>query len=204
MNDSWRAGEVVSEMMDGRLSESAFSEAAAKLASHAQARALWHHYHVVGDVLRSGDLAPHADEAAFLNRLQQRLQLEVAPSAVLPSACAVLIPEATSDRVANDARFSWKWGAGLASLVLVVAAAWNIVGAEREVSSAPQWVRADVPASSVVALEAAAPGPIMVRDARLDQLLLAHRQSAGQSALQVSSGFLRNATFAVSSQSDGK
>jgi sigma-E factor negative regulatory protein RseA len=37
--------------------------------------------------------------------------------------------------------------------------------------------------------------PVMIRDARLDELLAAHRQSGGASALQMPSGFLRNATF---------
>jgi len=35
----------------------------------------------------------------------------------------------------------------------------------------------------------------MLRDAQLDALLAAHRQLGGGSALQMSSGFLRNATF---------
>jgi len=35
----------------------------------------------------------------------------------------------------------------------------------------------------------------MIRDARLDRLLAAHRQLGGATALGTSSGFLRNATF---------
>ena len=35
----------------------------------------------------------------------------------------------------------------------------------------------------------------MIRDPRLDQLLAAHRQLGGGTALQAPSGFLRNATF---------
>ncbi len=37
--------------------------------------------------------------------------------------------------------------------------------------------------------------PVMLRDPRLDELLAAHRQFGGTSALQMASGFLRNATF---------
>jgi sigma-E factor negative regulatory protein RseA len=37
--------------------------------------------------------------------------------------------------------------------------------------------------------------PAMLRDPRLDQLLAAHRQLGGATALQAPSGFLRNATF---------
>jgi sigma-E factor negative regulatory protein RseA len=36
-----------------------------------------------------------------------------------------------------------------------------------------------------------------VRDARLEELLSAHKQFGATSALQESSGFLRNATFEV-------
>ena len=35
----------------------------------------------------------------------------------------------------------------------------------------------------------------IVRDARMQELLAAHKQAGGASALQVPSGFLRNATF---------
>jgi sigma-E factor negative regulatory protein RseA len=38
-------------------------------------------------------------------------------------------------------------------------------------------------------------GAVMMRDPRLDELLAAHRQFGGASALQNPSGFLRNATF---------
>jgi sigma-E factor negative regulatory protein RseA len=48
-----------------------------------------------------------------------------------------------------------------------------------------------------VLVEAEQDGQVMLRDPRLDQLLAAHRQSGGASALQVPSGFLRSATFEV-------
>jgi sigma-E factor negative regulatory protein RseA len=35
----------------------------------------------------------------------------------------------------------------------------------------------------------------MIRDPRLDELLAAHKQAGGATALQMPSGFLRNATF---------
>ena len=40
-----------------------------------------------------------------------------------------------------------------------------------------------------------AAAPVMLRDARLDELLAAHKQFGGTSALQMPAGFLRNATF---------
>jgi sigma-E factor negative regulatory protein RseA len=41
----------------------------------------------------------------------------------------------------------------------------------------------------------AAAAPAMLRDSRLDELLAAHKQFGGTSALQMPAGFLRNATF---------
>ena len=38
-------------------------------------------------------------------------------------------------------------------------------------------------------------GAVMLRDARLDELLAAHRQTSGATALGNAAGFLRNATF---------
>jgi sigma-E factor negative regulatory protein RseA len=207
MDDSWRAGEMVSDMMDGRLSESEFSEAAHKVATHAEARELWHSYHLVGDVLRSGDLAPHADDAGFLSRFQQRLHDEVLLHPVplsdssIPLSGAFLAADFKAVRAANDGRFSWKWVAGLGAMVVVAAAGWNMAGDNHGAGSSQQL--ANAPATRAVVLEASTEGQVMIRDPRLDRLLMAHRQSAGQSALQVSSGFLRNATFEVSSHPAG-
>ena len=55
-------------------------------------------------------------------------------------------------------------------------------------------VAAPVPTASGANDPDAAP-PTMLRDARLDELLAAHRQAAGMSSLGGASGFLRNATF---------
>ena len=63
MNDSLRTGELVSDLMDGRLSERALADAVEKVAGTEQAREHWHTYHVLGDVLRSADLAPRVGDA---------------------------------------------------------------------------------------------------------------------------------------------
>jgi sigma-E factor negative regulatory protein RseA len=49
-----------------------------------------------------------------------------------------------------------------------------------------------VPVALVTADGASA---LMIRDPQLDALLAAHRQMGGTTALQMPSGFLRNATF---------
>jgi sigma-E factor negative regulatory protein RseA len=88
---------------------------------------------------------------------------------------------------ANDWR--WKLVAGFASVAAVTAVGWNMVAAPGT-SGQPQIAAA--PAASAATQASAS---AMIRDPRLDQLLAAHRQFGGATALQSSSGFLRNATF---------
>ncbi|MCZ8254264.1 MAG: anti-sigma factor, partial [Polaromonas sp.] len=91
---------------------------------------------------------------------------------------------------ANDGNFRWKLVAGIASLAAVSAIAWNATGLLAP-ATAPQLAQAPVSQQVVVA---SPQGPV-VRDARLEELLAAHKQLGGTSALQEPSGFLRNATF---------
>jgi sigma-E factor negative regulatory protein RseA len=53
-------------------------------------------------------------------------------------------------------------------------------------------VAATTPAATVVTNS---DNSVMLRDPQLDELLAAHRQLGGGSALQTPAGFLRNATF---------
>ena len=113
---------------------------------------------------------------------------------------------------ANQPVFRWKLVAGLASLAAVAAIGWNWVGGVGAVAPAGAQLAqqqpaqgARAPASVLAASEstsgAAAPTrvvigsvpQVMLRDARLDEMLAAHQQAGGAS--QMPSGFLRNATF---------
>ena len=82
--------------------------------------------------------------------------------------------------------------AGFASLAAVAAIAWNASGLLAPAPTPPQL--AQVSSGPQPVLVASPQGP-MVRDARLEELLAAHKQMGGASALQVPAGFLRNATF---------
>jgi sigma-E factor negative regulatory protein RseA len=57
-----------------------------------------------------------------------------------------------------------------------------------------QWTPALAPSSPGLTT-ALTPAGVMVRDSRIDQLLAEHQQFGGTSALQMPTGFLRNATF---------
>ncbi|WP_028603049.1 sigma-E factor negative regulatory protein [Ottowia thiooxydans] len=187
--------EQVSALMDGQLSGAEF-DAAAQNASLGEMRESWHAYHVIGDVLRSSELADCRRDALFLERLSGRLKLEAAlPAAVKPVAVEIPIPVVVEERVrrsaANDGVFRWKLVAGLASFAAVAAIGWGTLGSLGPRAAGPQMAQSSTPGLTLAETEA----PVMLRDARLDELLSEHRQASGASALGNASGFLRNATF---------
>jgi sigma-E factor negative regulatory protein RseA len=116
---------------------------------------------------------------------------------------------------ANDPVMRWKVAAGLASLAAVVAVSWSVMqgaaGPDGGGVSAPQLAQVvppTEPANPVVAGSAAGTTNvavntgqgILIRDARLEQMLAEHRQYGGMSALQMPAGFLRNATYDTAPQ----
>jgi len=195
MKPSMQTSELMSALADGQLGGEDFAAALHASRHDDSALACWDTYHLIGDALRSAHGARGADPA-FLSRLNQRLAQEAAPAAV-PRPVQPLVqdlPAALPDhrgQAANDGEFRWKLVAGFASLAAVSAIAWNAAGLLAP-AAAPQLAQAPVSLQQVVV--ASPQGPV-VRDARLEELLAAHKQLGGTSALQEPSGFLRNATF---------
>lgn len=186
--------ELVSALADGQLQGDDIARALALIERSEEARAYWHACHLVGDVLRAQELAADAArDAAFVARLRQRLQAE-APQPNLVTAIELVAVGADSERVegqkhfkdpvANDASLRWKLVAGFASLAAVVAVGWQLVSQDGSAQGGAQLAQAG-----------GEPAQVMLRDPRLDQLLAAHQQFGGTSALQMPAGFLRNATF---------
>lgn len=192
--------ELVSALVDGQLRGDEFAQAMALLERSSEARQSWHAYHVVGDALRTGQAAVSAHEADFVLRLRARLQSEAmpsgqqaAPESMMPGAT---LPGARDPRgkqrvSANDSH--WRLVVGLASVAMVGVIAWQGF----QGSGSPQAQLASAPAANPASAPqlATSPAPIMLRDPQLDALLAAHRQFGGTSALQMPTGFLRNATF---------
>lgn len=175
--------ELISALADGQLRDEAFARGVTLAATDPAAREAWQTYHLIGDVLRSGELAVGSSPSAFLERLQRRLQDE--PLAAPEPAVFARRPEA-----ANDASFRWKLVAGFASVAAVGAMAWSLVGGLPARPALPELAKA--PAGTVLT---ASERGVMIRNPQLDELLAAHRQLGGASALQMSTGFVRNATF---------
>lgn len=193
--------ELVSALADGQLRGEEFARALVLTEHSEDARAQWHAYHLVGDVLRSDELAASsARDVAFAARLRQRLEQEVVMTRPV-NAIKFVASGADLSRTegqnrtekpsANDASMRWKLVAGLASLATVMVVGWHLTSNDGTAVEAPQLAQADVLVQPV----AAGTTPAMIRDPRLDQLLAAHQQFGGTSALQMPAGFVRNATF---------
>lgn len=182
--------ELISALADGQLRGEEFARAVQVAAADARAREAWCAYHVVGDVLRSGQATGGSAPEAFLAKLQQRLREE-------PAVAAVALPLVRpADYAARPAANDWRWKlvAGVASVAAVAAVGWNVWGTAGG-SGQPQLAAAPAAGGVMPVAVQASPAPSMIRDARLDQLLQAHRQFGGGTALGNTSGFLRNATF---------
>jgi len=154
------ARERLSAWMDGEPGEHDAASALDKLADEPDLLADWHCYHLVGDVLRSQDLACAAPaESALLWALRERLATEPQPMVRLEG------PSAGRFRAM---RRPWMraWQAPMAAaagFVLVGAWVWpHRAGLDAERAAPTLQAAASVPAD-------------VVRNARLDRYVQAHR-----------------------------
>ncbi|CAN7429231.1 sigma-E factor negative regulatory protein [Pseudorhodoferax sp. LjRoot39] len=209
-DDVLKLHERLSALADGELD----GDEAAQLMAVPQAgrdglHATWQTYHLIGDVLRGGEQTAVHASSDFLSRLQTRLAQEPPLMPARPVTMPVAEPVAVvvhGREPANDASFRWKMVAGCASFVAVAALAWTVVGGAGSAVPQPQMAAVEAPvveakvAPQVVEHEVRLPSgeaQVMLRDARLDELLAAHKQAGSSSALQmpVPAGLLRSATF---------
>jgi len=192
-DDDWAA---LSSMADGEAGHEDQQRCLGLWERDAQARERWREYQLVGDVLRSQELArTGAHDAAFLAATRARLARE--PALLRPRAPAAAL------------RRPRAWGVPMAAMAGVAAVA-GVVVALRTVpqgaapalaaqgSSVPV-VASSASTSTPVALQAppAVPGAQVVngrliRDARLDRYFAAHRQSANGAALQMPGAVVRS------------
>ncbi len=141
----------------------------------AQARQTWHRYHLIGDVMRSEELATSpAHDAAFLLGLRQRLAAE--PVVLAPAA----------------RRPAWRLPAAMAASFVLVAGTFMVarmgpVHAGGEYAGAPG-------AATVLAQAdrlADDQGPALITDPRLDEFLRAHQAMGGGMQAAAPGGTLR-------------
>src|SRR5664280_1328050 len=194
--------ERLSALVDGELAPGDASLACAAWKGDAELRQTWHAYHLIGDVLRSEDLvSPAGHDRRFLLAFQARLAAE-----------PVVLAPAPLRSQGRAARSRWVLPSAMAAGFVLVAGTLVVLGPNgpATVASTPvvvaadRSVQVDDPALRRVSLgeSADAQMPVaingrMIRDARLDRYLAAHKQFSGTSALGVPSAFLRSATVDV-------
>ena len=199
-----QSAEQLSALADGELDSVEVAKACALWRVGDVSHTTWHAYHLIGDVLRSEDLAgsPARDQTA-LRRLREQLAKE--PVILAPQREAAGVPA-----LGRVQRRVLPWGAvsAVAAGFAVVAGAVFVLRGPIADLGAPSatLARAGSAPSLLSPFNEAAPqagvanAPALladgklVRDARLDRYLDAHKHFSGTSALGVPSSFLRAAT----------
>ena len=198
--------EQLSALADGELGEAAATQVCASWRGDADTRASWHAFHLIGDVLRSEDLAADpARDAVFLAALRVRLEAEPVVLAPRPLEFAEPVTQPVR-QLANGARSprrSWMAASVVAAGFVAVA---GVVALTRgpavlapdatlaQGAAGPKTAGASAPVTASADSQVLVANGKLIRDVRLDRYLAAHKQFAGTSALGVPSGFLRSAT----------
>ena len=203
--------ELLSALADGELQPPECQALLHACIHDPAASANWNAYHMIGEALRSPGSAVQLTDLAFLVRLNQQLAQEPhvrsGLQATMSTSCSGVVPASAStmlagrqgqhpEPAANDGQFRWKMIAGFACAAAVCAVAWN-ASVSVLPAAGPQLARLGPPAGGMAPQQVvvASSQGLMVRDARLEELLAAHKHLGATSALPVPSGFLRNATF---------
>lgn len=156
----------LSALMDGDADAHDLVELGALWRDDAELRGTWHTYHLIGDVLRSEDLAaPPSRDEAFLQALRERLAAEP----------VVLAPVAVDAQALASARRRRGWLAPAAAAAGFVAVAGVLVVMRSPVRPTDD-VRLAAPSAGVSAVQPVAVSTPVLRDARLDRYLEVHRR----------------------------
>lgn len=165
--------QALSALMDGHTDADQIDGACGAWRSDPQARECWHTYHLIGDVLRSDELAASPGrDAAFITALRGRLAQE--PVQLAPAA------------VAQQRGRHALWRSRLMAPVAVAAGFVAVAGvlvitrlsAPQAASGVPMAAGNGTPDVVVVNGQ-------LIRDARLDRYLSAHRQVSNGAAVHV-------------------
>lgn len=187
------SGEALSALVDGETDAQTWDAVWVTDGAPCGVHATWHRYHLIGDALRGGHGA--LGSVSALNEtnavgLARQVTGCVQSSARLPTCTA-----------AKSSVFPWRMAAGFASFVVVFGFSWRVIGLSGQVHEpvlavAPTATAPEPVIGNAVLWESTAQGQVL-RDARLQELLQAHRQLGGVSALQVPAGFLRTSALDI-------
>ena len=188
----------LSRLVDGDASPDEAASVCGQWAGDACVREAWHEYHLIGDVLRSEELAaPAVHQADFLAQLRQRLQQE--PAIVAPT------PMPAPARRRRPPR--WLGGAAIAAGFVAVAGVLVVSRVSEpglgeagpaiaQQAPADDGLRRTTAAAEPAPRAAASAAPVqdgqLIRDARIDQYFEAHRGMRSMPAAALPGGGLRN------------
>jgi sigma-E factor negative regulatory protein RseA len=190
-DDSLSRQELLSALHDGQLNA---SDAAALVRASLSDESLvqqWRSMSAISDVMRGQQSAVGL--------------LRAAPKPGQQAAAA----QHEGQPAANDGVFRWKMVAGVAALAAVGSLVWGLLGAVGDQTGLPQGgvlaqnqsaPQATQPSSATIAVnvgQIAGQDATMIRNPRLDELLAAHKQFGGVSALHQSTGALRSVSLAT-------
>lgn len=187
MNTKESTQEHISALADGELSESHMELAMAALRDRDQ-RGDWDLYHHIGDVLRSDDMA-FTLSPDFSARFAARLEAE--PAIVAPMGGQPAVAAKSLSSLMKRFAVPGMAAAVVAGVVFVMA---PMVGVPGQPGASLQ---ASASADGKVVAVAAGQDAVMLRDARIDEYLMAHQRFSPSvfSAAQ----YARSATFASDS-----
>jgi negative regulator of sigma E activity len=213
--------ERISALMDGEfegeglaLDSAALVDALRELSTHEAARDSWLQYHQIGDLLRSSELVPLADERAFIQRFSEQLSRE--PVQCQPGA--VRNAQRAKDQAPQRGRRHWSAvGAAVASVAAVALVSFSTWPSRHDEQSIAGRVQSGSQALSTRLISQRTPGltatatatathspgavPVMLGAADQQagswaQYLMAHQQLAG-SVLPYSLADIHEAEFRV-------
>ncbi len=172
----------------------------------ANARQTWHAYHLIGDVMRSEELAgPPARDAAFLSSLRERLAQE--PVVLAPAPVAATLPAAVPRR-----RQPWLLPAAAAAGFALVASVMVVSRLGGGPATAPAMAAASGAGVTAAAPQALAQSQLnlnpaqtalvsdrdgVLRDVRLEEYLRAHQATRGGTMVVAPGGTLRRVDVQV-------
>ena len=190
----------LSALCDGQADDDSARRARDAWRNDAEARRTWHAYQLIGDVLRSDELAtPPARDAAFLAALHSRLQREPVVLAPQPLP-AVVGGAAVAGAVTRRSQQRWLAPAAVAAGVMAVAGVLAVSRLGAPDAAQPQPVMASRSASAPnftlatgpAVVSASPDGAAMLRDAELDAYLNAHQSARRSGAIVLPGSSLRS------------
>ncbi len=171
------ARQWLSALMDGDAATAQVDAVFALWPGHSQVRERWHAYHLIGDVLRSNELASSAQrDEAFLLALRAKLKHEPVPVALQP--------------IPVRQRMSWQMVSAAAAAGCIAVAGVVLLTRPGGLPDAAQFVGPNLNRDAQAEVTVA--NGKLIRDAQLDRYLAAHRRVSNGVSVVVPGAIVRS------------